>query len=127
MMTEETLNEIIEGARKQLRHEEKCIEALEMIFPESHPPVPSNPLWQAFETAVDAALGVEDFFDWWIWETDCGTNDRARHMAGRSMLPGDKRKGNSGIRRGRKKIKCSTLITFVEMALGAYTIIRQKP
>ena len=78
MMTEETLNKIIEGVKKQLRHEEKCIEAIKMIFPESYPPVPSNPLWQAFETAVDAALGVEDFFDWWIWETDCGTNDRAR-------------------------------------------------
>ena len=78
MMTEETLNKIIEGVKKQLRHEEKCIEAIKMIFPESYPPAPSNPLWQAFETAVDAALGVEDFFDWWIWETDCGTNDRAR-------------------------------------------------
>lgn len=78
MMTEETLNKIIEGLKKQLRHEEKCIEALKMIFPESYPPMPSNPLWQVFAIAVDAALGVEDFFDWWTWETDCGTNDRAR-------------------------------------------------
>ena len=76
-MTEDTLNKIIEGAKKQLRHEERCIEALKVIFPESYPPVPHNPLWQAFATAVDAALGVEDFLDWWIWETECGTNDRA--------------------------------------------------
>lgn len=78
MITETKMNEIIEGAKKQLRNEERCIEALKVIFPESHPPVPSNPLWQAFATTVDAALGVEDFFDWWIWETECGTNARAR-------------------------------------------------
>ena len=78
MMTEEILNKIIEGAKKQLRHEERCIKALQVIFPESHPPVPSNPLWRAFTVAADAALGVEDFFDWWIWETGCGTEDNAR-------------------------------------------------
>ena len=78
MMTEATLNKIIEGAKKQLRHEERCIEALKVIFPDSYPPVPSNPLWRAFATAVDAALGVEDFFEWWVWETGCGTEDNAR-------------------------------------------------
>lgn len=78
MMTEDILNKIIEGVKKQLRHEERCIEAFKVIFPESYPLVPSNPLWRAFETAMDAALGVEDFFDWWIWETECGTKDNAR-------------------------------------------------
>ena len=78
MITEETLNGIIEGAKKQLRYEERCIEALKVIFPDSYPPVPSNPLWQTFATAADTALGVEDFFDWWLWETDCGTKDNAR-------------------------------------------------
>lgn len=87
MMTEEILNKIIEGAKKQLRHEERCIEALQVIFPESHPPVPSNPLWQAFAVSADAALGVEDFFDWWIWETDCGTKDNARIWLGEACYP----------------------------------------
>ena len=78
MMTEATLNKIIEGAKKQLRYEEVCLEAFKVIFPESYPPVPVNPLWEAFATAVDAALGVEDFLDWWIWDTECGTKDNAR-------------------------------------------------
>ena len=95
MMTEETLNKIIEGVKKQLRHEEKCIEAIKMIFPESYPPVPSNPLWQAFETAVDAAVDMGD-----------GLRDKwpCAYMAGPSVLSGEERKGNSGIRRGGKKI-----------------------
>lgn len=77
MMTEETLNKIIEGAKKQLRHEERCIEALEVIFPESYPPVPANYLWDALAEAVDAALGLEEFFDWWVWDTNCGTTGSA--------------------------------------------------
>ena len=78
MMTEAILNEIIEGAKKLLQYEERCIEAFKVIFPESYPPVLVNPLWRAFTTAMDVALGLEDFFGWWIWETECGTKDNAR-------------------------------------------------
>lgn len=87
MMTEETLNKIIEGVKKQLRYEERCMEAFKVIFPESVTPVPVNPLWQAIATAVDAYLGVEDFFAWWIWDTDCGTNDRAHIWLGQACYP----------------------------------------
>lgn len=78
MMTEAILNEIIEGAKKQLRYEEVCMEALKVIFPESVAPIVVNPLWSTFATAMDVALGLEDFFGWWIWGTECGIKDNAR-------------------------------------------------
>ena len=77
MMTEETLNTIIEGAKKQQRHENTIMDCFKAMFPGSYSPVPENPLWDAFAIAVDAALGVEDLFGWWVWETDCGTKDNS--------------------------------------------------
>ena len=76
-MTEETLAKIIEGAKAQVRYEDDCYEALRVIFPDIYPSIFVNPIWQAFATAVDEALGVEDLFDWWVWETKCGTKDNS--------------------------------------------------
>ena len=76
-MTETVLNKIISDVKEQLQYEERCNDAFREIFPDSYPPVFENMLWTALSTAVDEALGVDDLFGWWIWETDCGTKDNA--------------------------------------------------
>ena len=77
MMTEETLNKIIEDVKTQLRYDKECSEALQVIFTDSYPLTIPNLLWNALAKAVDTALGVTDVFDWWVWETRCGTTDNS--------------------------------------------------
>ena len=77
-MTQEALEKIIEIIKKQRAYEDKCSEAMAAMCPDCHPPFLSNPIWVAVEMALDDALGFKDFFAWWIWETDCGENDKAR-------------------------------------------------
>ena len=75
MITEEILDRIIKEARRQQKYEMKCSEAFGILYPDSYPPIVPNYLWGALATAVDSALGVTDFFDWWVWETDFGKDN----------------------------------------------------
>ena len=77
-MTRNELEKIIEIIKEQRNYENKCSEAMGVMCPECHQPFLSNPIWVAVEMALNTALGLEDFFAWWIWETDCGENDKAR-------------------------------------------------
>ncbi len=73
-MTAKQLTEIIDIIKAQIKYEQDITEAFEKVFPDCYPPIMSNPLWSGFTKALDAALGLTDFFDWWIWDTDCGMN-----------------------------------------------------
>lgn len=71
-MTQEQLEKIITAIRKQKEYEEKFHDAFKAVFTEQEPPFLETPLWEGLYLALDETLGLEDFFSWWIWETDCG-------------------------------------------------------
>lgn len=71
-ITVKQLECIIKSIKDQLEYEHTCGKALNMICPDCYTPILSNPIWSAFTQAMDAALGLDDFFSWWIWETNCG-------------------------------------------------------
>ena len=71
-ITVKQLEYIIKCIKAQLEYEDTCSKALGMICPDCYMPILSNPIWSAFTQAMDAALGLDDFFSWWIWDTNCG-------------------------------------------------------
>lgn len=71
-MTVEQLENIIADIKAQIKYENDCVVAFEMMFPNCYSPVIDNPIWTSLIELLDSALGLEDFFSWWIWDTQCG-------------------------------------------------------
>lgn len=76
MISQTDLEKIIESMKKQREYEDSVSAAFGKVFPSQHAPFLEIPLWSGISRALDSALGLgEDFFEWWIWETDCGENE----------------------------------------------------
>lgn len=71
-MTVEQLENIIADIKAQIKYENDCVAAFETMFPNCYSPVIDNPIWTSLIELLDSALGLEDFFSWWIWDTQCG-------------------------------------------------------
>lgn len=71
-MTVEQLESIISCIKQQIDYELEITYAFNKIFSDSDDAFIDTPLWAGFCKLLDAALGLEDFFDWWIWDTQCG-------------------------------------------------------
>lgn len=76
-MTVEQLESIISCIKQQIDYELEVTDAFNKIFPDFDEVFMSTPLWAGFSKALDAALGLDDFFDWWIWGTQCGEEHAA--------------------------------------------------
>ena len=74
-MTAHQLTEIIDIIKAQIKYEQDITDAFEKVFPDCYPPIMNNPIWSGVTKALDAALGLTDFFDWWIWETNLGADN----------------------------------------------------
>lgn len=72
------LQAIIKSIKAQLKYERTCCDAAKMMFPDCLSPIMSCPLWEGFSKVLDCALGLEaeEFTSWWIWETNCGQDER---------------------------------------------------
>lgn len=75
MISQTDLDKIIKSIKQQKKYEEGFSDAFKNIFPTQHVPFLENPLWNGIIIALDNALNLGDFFEWWIWETDCGANE----------------------------------------------------
>ena len=71
-MTVEQLENIIADIKEQIKYEQGITDAFSKAFTDCYPPVMNNPIWTSLIELLDSALGLEDFFSWWIWETQCG-------------------------------------------------------
>lgn len=81
-MTTENLNRIIDHVRLQRNYENKCAKAFNTIFGGNITPAMQNFLYAPLCIAMDLALGIEDFFEWWIFDTECGTNGNSMWIDG---------------------------------------------
>lgn len=72
MMTKEQLESVLADIKKQLSYEDDCRKAFGLLYPDSWAPVSTNYLWSALLRTLDTALGIEDFFSWWVFDTECG-------------------------------------------------------
>lgn len=86
-MTVEQLENIIADIKAQIKYENDCVDAFEMMFPNCYSPVIDNPIWTSLIELLDSALGLEDFFSWWIWDTLCGDDHAEIHEKDGTVIP----------------------------------------